>query len=208
MGQNYMEESMLYERAYSEITNIINYAKDRARAQKNGDLIPEECKLVIDALSEIKSNFRERSDEAYRKHCRGRNMCDIGAENLAIAIIERMALDYEIALSERNDKAMREIEKFSKEHAYKYTNIDPDGVLSRITTDYKKFKEKAHKDIFGILEVTEKFRATRHAFCEEKNPYRCPLCGGGMYVKTKLKSNSYIVGCSGCCLTEAVTIHS
>lgn len=207
------EYSMILERAYGEITNVIVDYKSRIKAKKadcleNGEKEPYHLRLVSDALENIAREFRERSDEYFARSKKGKEINPQGAENLANAIIERMALDYETALCEKDDGAIFELQDFARNKAYKYTNLDVDAVLERIASAHKAFKAKAQKNVIEINEMTKKFRTKRYAFSERNNPFRCPLCGGGMYVKTQMKSNSFLIGCTGCNLTEVVTIRS
>lgn len=206
------EYSMILERAYGEMTNIIVNYKARIKAKKaecleNGEDEPYHLRLVMDSLQGVAADFRKRSDE-YFIRSKSDALDPQGVENLANAIIERMALDYETAICEKDEGAINEIRNFAEKKAHLYTELDAADILSRISAAHIKFGDKARKNIFEILKVTEEFRKKRDAFSEKNNPYRCPLCGGGMYVKAKYKSNSYLVGCTGCALTEVVTIRS
>ena len=102
---------------------------------------------------------------------------------------------------------MNELHNFAERKAHMYTDADTEEILDRIRERHKLFKDKAHDEIGGISRITEQFRKKRDAFSEKNNPHRCPLCGGGMYIRSKLKSNSYLVGCTGCNLTEVVTVY-
>lgn len=207
-----IEYSMILERAYGEITNIIVEYKQKVKRQlqiirENGEKEPYHYRLVMDALQIAASDFRERSDKAFAEHKGQSDISEDGIDNIKIAIVERMALDYEMALCENDDGTINEIHDFAKNKAHLYTNLDAEEVLERIREKQKRFNQKANANINELLEMTEKFRRKRYAFSERNNPYRCPLCGGGMYVKTKFKTGSYLVGCSGCNLTEVVNVH-
>lgn len=207
------EYSMILERAYGEVTNIIVEYKARLKAKRmecleNGEKEPYHLRMVLDSLDNLAREYRKRSDEYFLKSKDNAELDRAGVENLANAIIERMALDYETAICEKDEGTINEIRNFAEKKAYLYTNLNAEDILSRIAVAHKKFCEIARENIKDILQVTETFRKKRDAFSEKNNPYRCPLCGGGMYVKTKYKSNSYLVGCTGCALTEVVTIRS
>lgn len=213
---NDMDYSMILERAFSELVSIVSYAKIRAAqqfkaAKDAGEPEPAHLRLVIDALENVKSDFRKRSDKAYKKHCTTASCDKAGVENLANAVIERMALDYETAISDPTEHSLgmkNEVEYFAKTLGKTYTSLDTEDILDAISAKYKVFKKKAHDNISELITITDMFRKKRDAFSEKHNPYRCPLCGGGMYVKSKMKANSYLVGCTGCNLTEIVTIKS
>lgn len=206
-----IDYSMIMERAAGEIANIIcletSRAKKQVRAAKDaGEPVPEHLQVVMDGLRGLQKEFRQKSDEAFEEHKRSAETYDDGLDNLANAIIERMALDFETAICNGDDGTINEIRNFAEKKANKYTNLDIEDVLSRIVAYHERFKRKAHNEIDDIVKVTNAFRSKRHPFGEENNPHRCPLCGGGMYVKTKCKSNVYLVGCTGCNLTEVVTV--
>lgn len=207
-----MEYSMILERAYGEMTNLIHEYKVRAKqfikaAMENGEKEPYHFRLVLDALDIVAKDFRKRSDDAFREHTLTTDMDEDGMMNLKNAIIERAALDYETALCEKDEGAMNELHNFAERKAHMYTDADTEEILDRIRERHKLFKDKAHDEIDGIVEMTEQFRKKRDAFSEKNNPHRCPLCGGGMYIRSKLKSNSYLVGCTGCNLSEVVTVY-
>ena len=207
-----MDYSMILEKAYGEVTNLIVDYKKRVKeqlqlARDNGEKEPFHFRLVLDALDIIARDFRKRSDDAFREHTKKAEINDTGEENLKNAVIERMALDFEKAICDGNEGDINEIRNFAEKKAYRYTNLDAVEILDRIQEKHKRFQKKAHDDIEGIADVTERFRRKKNAFKEKNNPYRCPLCGGGMYVKSKNKTNSFLVACSGCSLTEGVTVH-
>ena len=208
-----LEYSMVLERAYGEITNLINIEKTRGQEQKRiareeGRSNPLHLSMVMDALKKVKDDFRKRSDEAYLKHREThQGMDDDGCINLVNAIIKQAVMDYEEAIVNKDDGLKSEVEFFAMHNAGKYTSVDLYDVFDRIDSDYKKFVKKANESIDGIIEVTNKFRHTKRALSDPANPYRCPFCGGGMHIKGKLKTNSFLVACSGCNLTEVVTVH-
>ncbi len=207
------EYSMILERAYGEVTNIIVEYKAKIKAKRiecleNGEKEPFHLRMVLDSLQNLAMDYRKRSDEYFLKSKKNEELDPKGIENLANAIIERMALDYETAICEKDEGALNEIRNFAEKKANRYTDLNVDEILSRISSAHKRFKRKSHEEIVDIIEMTNKFRKSKYAFSEKNNPHRCPLCGGGMYVKSRLKSNSYLVGCTGCNLTEVVTIRS
>lgn len=207
-----MEYSMIMERAYGEITNLIYQYKARAKqfisaAKENGEKEPYHFRLVLDALDTVAKDFRKRSDDAFREHTLTTDMDEDGMMNLKNAVIERAALDYEAALCNGDDGVMNELHNFAECKAHMYTDTDTEDIFQRIRERHKLFKDKAHDEIDGIVEMTKQFRKKRDAFSEKNNPHRCPLCGGGMYIRSKLKSNSYLVGCTWCNLSEVVTVY-
>jgi hypothetical protein len=212
-GISALEYSMILERAYGETTNLIleynaKVKERRKQAIEDGEKEPYHYRMVLDALDIVARRFRQRSDNYFEIHKKSKPLNDDGCQNLKNAVIERFALDYETALCEKDEGALCELDDFAKNKAHMYTRLDAEDIASRIVADHKRFKAKARAEIDGIIDITNRFRKKRHAFSEKNNPHRCPLCGGGMFIKSKMKSNVYLVGCTGCNLTEVVTIQS
>ena len=210
----YFEISMYYEREYgivsgqlTELQSKRSRYEEEARAQ--GKTPNQYYTEEIKKLKAQKNAFRKLSDDAFKEHKRTHDVINTeGAIELANAILTKAAQDYEEAICEKNEKSKQEIEDFAEEHGYLYTELDVPGILSRIRTDQKRFAKKAHNDIFSIIETTNTLRRKRLNMNDESNPHNCPLCGGKMFIKTRTKTDTYMVGCTGCMLTEVVTIRS
>lgn len=212
MKTDYFEQSMIYERASSECTNLMiklrdkrNAAEDRARKNEN-EPDPSFYTLVIDELKQIKRNFDSAANQYWELHKLEKPEFDEdGINNLLVAVVSSWAADYEHALSER-DKAK---ESKLKDEAQYYVR---DSIVSRIERTHKEFVERAHKHIAEIVEDSAKEveRARKYHFgCDHNSGRmrnRCPLCGGGMYAK-RTKTDLFLVKCAGCYLTEIVKVN-
>lgn len=205
---DYMRLSLDYEAKYGDaIGKIVKLQHQRNRAMDEAARKGEEFNNVYTPLilSERKKKnlYRELADNAWKIYRElqapplDRKDCD----ELLNAVIIRAALDYEDALSKRNDKAIRELEIFASDNAKVYV------IFQKIKTAHLMFKRDAHRDIFDIIDVTKKIRSKdRYADMNTKNnPHRCPLCGNGIYIKRRVGDN-FIVGCGGCSLTESVRL--
>ena len=197
------DKSLLYERVCSELFHIITNLKSDAaraaeRAVKDGEEVSQHYDIIKAELKKLLNKYRAMSDDAYKKHKENHPIIsDYGLEELWNAVIVTAAQDYEVALCNKDKDTLKEVEEF----------LDRDcNILSRIRADYGKFIDKAHRDIESIMQVKPIVRKYHRGFNDPINKNRCPLCGGGMYVKSKLKTNVYLVACAGCELTEAVTV--
>lgn len=207
----YMQISMMYEAEYGSVSSLImrllgERVKETELAMRERREPDPAYTEQIEWLKERKAKLRKLSDNAFEAHRRTHNEFDsFGATELGNAILERAALDYENALCKKDERTKAEVERFANETAYLYTDLDPNAILWRIREKHKEFVRLAHSRVRSIAEVTEKIRKQRrHDFSSEENENRCPLCGGGMYIKHHLKSDLVLIGCTGCSLSEVV----
>ena len=177
----WMEQSLKYERAYSE---AIANAHHAAQIGMYG----LEEKYKRDA-----KYFREESDRWFELHKQNTGVFDSAVIELLIAIIKQATRDYETALCHNDYMEQKELEEF----------LNP-TLVNKVRRDRQEFIRKAHEDFDEILIVTAYLRKIKRGKDIEENPHRCPNCGGGMYVKKKVCNGRYIVGCSSCNLTEYV----
>lgn len=211
-----LETSMLYEAAYSEIGALIDIIrhkqiKNADAARKDGEEPSQHYKVVLKSLKNAQEGLRKKSDDAFIRHKNAlKDVNDDGIENLANAVIARAAEDYELALCHNDFEAQGAIEDFAKTNAKLYTTLDVMYVLNRINSSYKRFQKKAHNEIESLIVDTAYLKKNRDhdGISSKRNPHRCPLCQGGMYVRLKLKKNQYLVGCTSCLLTEVVTLRT
>lgn len=202
-----LERSMMLERSFADVSHEIFEVKSRnaieaERARKDGR---EPRFIPMDELIRSKNLFRAASDAAFIKHKATHPINDHGVEELAFAIMERAALDYELALCSDNEYAgdvLSEIEEFAEKYGSKYTTLDFPELLERICEKHERFVNKAHRDIESILDYVVNNKSKR--FRRKKNPNKCPLCGGGMYIKGSTNGKRLRVVCTSCELSEYV----
>jgi len=215
----YWDVSMFYEGEYGTVCNRIAYLNNERRkeinqAHKEGREPNPAYDEELAKLQKRKLKVRRLSDEAFLRHKelhRGEEEDD-GWERLANAILHRASLDYEGAISKGDKKMKSDVERFARDSAHLYSRVDFEAVLWRIREKYEDFKKIAHREKYNIIETTERIRReSKKKFDyvnEELNPYRCPCCGGGLYAQTRLKSNTVLIKCSGCSLSEVVEVRS
>ena len=211
-----LETSMLYEAAYSEIGALIEtirhkQIKNADAARKAGEEPNQHYKIVLKSLKNAQEAIRKKSDDAFIRHKNAlKDINDDGVENLANAVIIRAAEDYELALCRNDYEALGAIEDFAKTNAKLYTTVDVMYMLNRINSAYKRFKKKANTEIESLIVDTAYLKKTRDhdGIGSKRNTHRCPLCQGGMYVRSKPRKNQYLVGCTSCLLTEVVTLRT
>lgn len=204
---NDLEQSMLYEAAYGEMGGIIESVRKKQiknveESLKNGEEPDAYYDMVLDALKNVRKEFRAKSDAAFAEHKKKAEIVENGMINLVVAIGEQMAVDYEIALRSGKVREMIKIEECAEPvPSFK-------DVLARIRRNHKQFVKKANEEIVDIIEDTKEIKARRdhYGLSTPRNPHRCPLCGGGMYAKCELKPRRYLVCCTGCFLQEVVTL--
>lgn len=210
---NDFERSMELERAFTNVSRVVCELKpydwyENNKAKKDGKEPNPILKSWIEALESAKKTIRKESDNAYLKYAESHPMNnDNGFAALAVAVLSQAARDYERALCSDGEDAenmIREVEEFAKTDACIYTTLDFSEILKSIKYRHKKFVKKSHKDIESIIFNTKKLK--KHGFGDKYNPNRCPLCGGGMYIRGKISGKTATVGCTNCELVEVVEL--
>ena len=206
MKINYLAESMRYERASSECSNILlklvkQRIKDEDNARKNGETIPDYYDIVIDEIKKVRSRLNSIAADYYKAHDMHTQAFDEdGCQNLLTAVVKSWAEDCEESLCNGDAK---EIERLRKEAK----NLVDDSVVDRIERKHKEFQKLARDRIVEIIEDTAKVKTNRQLYGDidgKRMRTRCPLCGGAMYAKKYKNSDLYLVRCSRCHLSEAV----
>lgn len=211
----YMEESMMFERAYGAIIGIANYVRDRRREVESTESNPKtDCyDLILADLVALKETYRKKSDEAFKLHklVTSEKADPHGAQLLANAVVLSAVEDYQEALSTHRDGARgvrKAIRTFADKEAGFYTTADLTAVLARIDKAYKEFVNIATEHLPGIESITKALGRRGHnaeEYAEQDNPYRCPLDGGGLYIRRRNKeSGAVTVGCTHCNLTVEI----
>ena len=207
--QELIKESMTLERAVSLCSALANEAAKRRNEANKGKRRPEDkdesFDLVINVINEAKDRFKADSNRLWKQAEERCRLDDEGVENLLNGVIQRAALDYELALSNRGfPDSIREIENFFLGDADVFTKADVSQVPKRIRMARQRFVEIAHDHINEIIEETKVNRAARRDMLD--NTYRCPLCGGGMYEWGKAYNGRHQIRCTGCNLAESVKV--
>lgn len=206
MKINYLAESMRYERASSECSNILlklakKRIKDEDNARKNGEPLPDYYDIVIDEIKKLRSKLNSIASDYYHAHdMHTPEFDEDGCQNLITAVVKSWAEDCEDALSNGDAKKMEQLRKEAK-------NLVDDSVVDRIERKHKEFQKLARDRIVEIIEDTAKVKTNRQLYGDldgKRMRTRCPLCGGAMYAKQYKHSELYLVKCSRCHLSEAV----
>lgn len=207
--QELIKESMTLERAVSLCSSLANEAAKRRNEANKGKRRPEDedesYDLVINVINEAKDRFKADSDQLWKQAENRCRLDDDGVENLLNAVIQRAALDYELALSNRGfPDAIREVEEFFRGDADVFTKADVTEVPRRIRMAHRRFVEIAHDQIADIIRETKENRKAGRDMCD--NSVRCPLCGGGVYEYGVPYNGRHQVRCTGCNLSESVKL--
>ena len=206
MKINYLAESMRYERASSECSNILiklsnKRIKDEDNARKNGEPLPDYYDIVIDEIKKVRSKLNAIAADYYRAHdLHTQEFDEDGCQNLINAVVKSWAEDCEEALSNGDAKGMEQLRKEAR-------NLVDESIVDRIERKHKEFQKLARDRIVEIVEDTEKATTNRQLYGDmegKRMRTRCPLCGGAMYAKQYKRSDLYLVKCSRCHLSEAV----
>ena len=207
--QELIKESMTLERAVSLCSALANEAAKRRNEANKGKRRPEDkdesFDLVINVINEARERFRSDSNQLWKQAEERCRLDDDGVENLLNAVIQRAALDYELALSNRGfPDSIREIEEFFRGDADVFTKADVSQVPKRIRMAHRQFVEIAHDHVKDIIKETSDNRKRNRDMLD--NTYRCPLCGGGMYEWGKAYNGRHQIRCTGCNLAESVKV--
>ena len=155
--EQYIAESLVYERAQSTVSAIMNgLAKQRneneREARRNGTEPDKSFQVVIDVLSDAKKRFEKESNRLWKLAENNAEISDTSIENLCNAVIQRAALDYETSICGGGSEGERsKIERFAEDGADSYTAIDFESVLSRIRNAQPKFKKIAKEHVMEIV---------------------------------------------------------
>lgn len=200
-----LEKSLNYDRAHAEMNRVrftigAMRAAAEEEARKNGDPRPTFYDIIMDDLLALQSKYRALSDKEYAEHRATHEPYTEGFSSLANAVVLSAIRDYEEAVSSGRRGAIgviRSIRRFAENEAGFYTTADVSGILTRIDAAYPKFKKIALANVDGIKRETKQARnAKEHG--DKKNPYRCPMCGGGLWYSGGKEKR---IRCSSCLLS-------
>lgn len=209
--EEFVEESMKYDRAASRMQVIIADLLERRRDDKrfdlhNGDAPDKAYDIIINDFKKLQKEYREESDRIWAKVELYKGVHRRAWEDLANAIIQTAIEDYEHAISGKkseNEKML--IEKFAENCDDGYMNLSKlkiTALLKRINLNHEKFVAYAHENAKGIIEETARLKKLKkeYRYCK----YRCPNCGGGLY--ETVMYGIHRATCTGCFLSEIISI--
>ena len=193
-----IDESLVYERAYSRVCRILNdLMEDKNRdinmARETGEKADESYKLLVDKITEVRDALRDKSDELFKTADAAAYKYERGYENLFNAIVLRAAQDYESKLCGYGDLSSKHvIEMMPPEHMLS------EKIMRRIQDGHKKFEKVIRERGKDILAETEQARREKRDI--DLNTIKCPLCGGALYAYGKMRGGSQQIKCTGCSL--------
>ena len=121
-------------------------------------------------------------------------------EMLLVAIIEQAALDYEKAICNGDAKECEKIERLARDGSLDFTKIRLRSILKKIREKRNEFDRRARRHLGEIAEDSERcLRLPRDKWVDSKYEdakFRCPMCGGGMYIIKQTWGRR--VQCTGC----------
>ena len=209
MQTTYLEECLRYERAVSECYSLLAHLNKRRTAaeetaRRNGWEMPDYFDKIVERVREMQKEFSDLASCNWKLHeeTEVKEYDEDGMNNLVIAVAKSWADDYEIALSHRNEKQIKELHDEG-------IKILGEIVVERVERAHRAFVKSAREDLKAIIADTNKApkynNRTDHVGSHMQT--RCPLCGGGMYSR-RVGANGYLIRCSGCSLSEMVEVRS
>lgn len=189
--------SMNWERVVSkadaEIRKLSAAAKQERIAAKKEKREPDlSLSLYADELRGVKHRA-EKQAAKYWKQARELAVPHEGnLEELLNAVVLKAVADYETALFDRDTTAISTLEWFLT-----------DAITSRIKRRYADFRRIARSHADEIADYTKRIRKASGDMALHAK-YRCPICGGGLYVYAKQHSGYRLICCTGCQCMEAV----
>lgn len=194
---DFVNASMNWERVASkadaEIRKLSAAAKQERIAAKKEKREPDlSLSLYADELRGVKHRA-EKQAEKYWKQARELAVPHDGnLEELLNAVVLKAVNDYETALFNRDTATMTTLEWFLT-----------DTITSRIKRKYTEFKRIARSHADEIADYTKRIRKASGDMALHAK-YRCPICGGGLYVYAKQYAGHRLICCTGCQCMEAV----
>jgi len=179
------EASMHYERIFGYYSTLHNkvqeeYSKERRRAAAEGREPDTSYEERLKNIKEKKVQFRKLSDTAFLKHkMMHPDIDEDGFDNLIIAIMQRAALDYGTALSEKDLVAQGELERFAAGYGQELTSIDVTNLFEHIKFGYKRFCQIVVEHPLDIIAYNKEIASKREDGERRfQYKYHCPICKG------------------------------
>lgn len=195
--------AMVYERTFAEAIRIRNYIRDcQHREIEKGELDPEmllHYDILAREVQDIANKMQKLSDDTFAAHKAANPFVqDSGIDNLSIAVIKRACSDYARAICDDDESVINEIKEFARSDASLYTDANLRSILFSIDKAKERFDEIAKRRLEDIIHATETARHDGRVLVRHSNRNRCPLCGGGMYIRGTVHNHLATVGCTGC----------
>ena len=202
-----IDEALVYERMDSRISDIIvKLTSERANhikeCKETGETPDKSFDMLLRIMEGTRNRIRDKSNKLWSEVDQTAEKYPSGYEELAQAVLELAARDYESALcgcyGSESQKYL--IEKFAKNGAEIYTKLDFYKVLKKIEDAYPKFVKtvKDHGD--EIIEETKRIRYKSGNMRYAK--IRCPNCGCGLYASGNTVNGLQMIRCVGCNFQE------
>lgn len=209
--EEFVDESLKYDRASSRMQVIIADLIERRRDDKrfdlhNGNTPDKAFDEMINDLKKLQKGYREESDRLWAKVELYKGVHRKAWEDLANAIVQMAIEDYERAISGKRDEEEKMlIEKFADNCDNGYMNLSKlkiTALLQRVNRNHEKFVVYAHENAKGIIAETAQLRANHKEM--RNGTYRCPNCGGTLY--ETVMYGIHRASCTGCFLSEIIKI--
>lgn len=186
MEETEFEKSMRYERIYGSLASMhtkvqTEYYNERQRAAAEGREPDTSYEERLRRISEQKAKYRQLSDAAFARHKRNnpRVFDEDGFDNLVVGIVQRAALDYGTALSEKDLVAQAELERFAAGYGQELANFDISGVFEQLKSGYKRFCQIVSAHPLEIVAYNKEISSKRDGGERRfKYKYHCPICKG------------------------------
>lgn len=193
-----IDESLVYERAYSRVCRILNEVmedknRDINMARETGEKPDESYKILTDKLIELRDWLRDKSDGLFKTADAGAYKYERGYENLFNAIVLRAAQDYEAKLCGYEDVVNRKMMDMNPPEC-----MLSEKLMKRIRAGHKKFEMVIQERGREIVQETIEARKEKRDL--ELNSVKCPLCGRALYAYGKERGGVQQIKCTGCSL--------
>lgn len=209
--EEFVDESLKYDRASSRMQVVIADLIERRREDKrfdvnNGDAPDKSFDIIINDLKKLQKEYREESDRMWAKVELYKGVNRRAWEDLANAIVKMAIEDYERAISGKKSESEKMlIEKFADNcdnGSMNLSKLKITALLQQIDRNHEKFVVYAHQNAEGIIGDTARLKKTKKEMRYAK--YRCPNCGGGLY-ETVLYG-IHRASCTSCFMSEVIKI--
>lgn len=194
MIKELIASSLAFEQAFTMAGSV-----QREITPKKYAKLSDGGKLLYDDLDELKSKYRAQADAGWKKAEAAAKVSDDPYQNLANAIVERAVLDYEIALSQKDEAAQHAIEDFAAgEFCAELTKLNVSEQLEVVKARAYEYFKLVRVNYKRISQDSANLRKAGKPL-ERYGKYRCPLCGGRLYEYQRAKRRKEY-HCSGCAL--------
>lgn len=190
-AERLLQEACKWERVLQKIDNMI-FLMHRQKKLEGKQSDPAFLE-TLNLLEELKAKAEETCDRCWKTAEENRVSLNAGVEDLVVAIYYQAVLDYERACIHGNKKTKREVERFASGSETMTTAVhrarDAANTMREIVRDHGeeivRWTEAQRKS--GIINIRSR-----------KSPYRCPMCGNGLFHVGKPTKGVYRIKCPTC----------